>query len=577
MSNDVARIKEKLNLIDFVKSYITLIPAGRNFKALCPFHGERTPSFVVSPERQMWYCFGACGEGGDIIKFVMKYENLDFAEALRYLAERAGVTLLREMRNRTEMDVLYDLHEAAKSFYVKQLLQNKEARDYLSQRGVLEETASEFDIGFAPYGDNLTTHLIKQGFGVSDILRSGLALKTQSGLMRDKFQERVTFPIMSSTSRTIAFTGRLLPRVQAARESNPQAAELPKYLNSAESPIFNKSKVLYAYNKTKAEIVKRRAVFLVEGQMDAVMSYQAGVRNVVASSGTGFTEEHARILRRLAETVIVSFDSDQAGLEALNRTLPIFLKNEFHVLAVDLSGYKDPADMVFADSKSFVNAVSNARPVFEYIIEKELELVSKMTLMEKRASVNKLLNKLVLVSSAVEREEYLNIIARRSGVSPQLLQAELAHIVSKGGSSNQVFRASGASSSSNRFSEVKDSVKLRSLRLVEIAFVNDEFLKKARAMKDEIDPALKDILERDNDDEQVQAMRVKSETFLSADLESLRREFEELVVRIRIDRVAREMLDLQREMGFSDVARQRFQDASKRKRELEALLSSGSF
>ena len=241
MTNVIQEIKEKTDIADFIGSYIKLIPAGRNLKAACPFHEEKTPSFIVSPERQIWHCFG-CNSGGDAIKFLMQYENLEFHEAIRILAEKAGVQLTSfNFREQKEIMVLYDLNEKAKNFFRKQLENNKIALEYLRKRGLKSETIDKFELGFSPGGDSLTVYLVNLGYDMKDIQKAGLIVKTERGTYRDKFYERIIFPIPNPQGKIAGFTGRLLPEKEAATEA-------PKYLNSPETPIFNKSKTSFSFN-----------------------------------------------------------------------------------------------------------------------------------------------------------------------------------------------------------------------------------------------------------------------------------------------------------------------------------------
>ncbi|MEK7077438.1 MAG: DNA primase, partial [Patescibacteria group bacterium] len=290
MAKDIDLIKERIDLVDLLRSYITLHPAGKNFKALCPFHQEKTPSFIASPERKRWHCFG-CGEDGDIVTFVMKYENLEFPEALRVLAEKAGIELQSvNPALQKEYGLLYGLHDDATAFYKEALLKNENARAYLESRGLTEETIADFNLGFAPGGDSLTLHLIKKGYDVLDIARAGLAYKTARGLYRDRFNQRIMFPIANHLGKVVAFTGRIMPEAEAS--ADPNSIDAAKYVNSPETPIFNKSKIFYGLNASKGAIAKSRTATLVEGQMDFLMMWQTGVKNAVAVSGTGLTPHH---------------------------------------------------------------------------------------------------------------------------------------------------------------------------------------------------------------------------------------------------------------------------------------------
>jgi len=411
MSKEVERIKEKLDIVDFISSYLPLQKAGKNFKALCPFHQEKTPSFVVSPERQMWYCFGACGEGGDIIKFLMKYENLEFYEALKFLAERAGIELaaLNPAAQR-EIGGLYDIHEKAKEFFRKELFQNPAALEYLKNRGLGEQTIEEFELGFSPGGETLTLHLLNMGYDIDDLVKSGLVFKSQKGMHRDKFEKRIIFPIYNHLGKVVAFTGRLF-----LDESN--VLDLPKYLNSPETPIFNKSKILYGFHKSKNSIAQSKSVLLVEGQMDFLMGWQAGIKNIAAVSGTALSQAHLETLRRLADTVIISFDNDEAGLKALERSLDVFGNFDFFLKALNLSGFKDPAEAILKNQEYFLEAVNNAQPVFSYLFKHYLPTLGGLDNISKKRALRHLLSKIKKIPSAVERDSWIKELVGYSGVS----------------------------------------------------------------------------------------------------------------------------------------------------------------
>ena len=270
------QIKEKLDIVEFIKGYLELRPAGRNFKALCPFHGEKTPSFIISPDRQIWHCFG-CGEGGDVFKFLMRHENLEFHEALTILAEKAGIELKGiSSADARQFGVLYDINNAAAAFFEDHLAASPETLSYLQGRGLNKETISEFGLGLVPAGgDGLVVNLINRGFNINDIVRAGLAIKTERGQYRDRFQRRIMFPIHNHFGKIVGFSGRILPSFEKE--------EVAKYLNTSETPIFNKSRILYGFWQSKKFIRELETAFLVEGQMDFLLSWQDGVKSVVAS------------------------------------------------------------------------------------------------------------------------------------------------------------------------------------------------------------------------------------------------------------------------------------------------------
>ncbi len=477
MAKEVELIKEKLDLVDFLRSYLKLLPAGKNFKALCPFHQEKTPSFVVSPERKIWHCFG-CNEGGDLIKFAMKYENLEFPEALRFLAEKAGLQIQTlGYREQKEFGVLYDLHEAAKDFFKKELLKNSAASEYLKKRKLDEATISDFELGFAPGGETLTLHLLKLGYDINDITRAGLSYKNLSGLYRDRFEARIIFPIANHLGKIVAFTGRLLPsEIQSER---------PKYLNSPETPIFKKSKILYGFNKARNFIADSKAVFLVEGQMDFLSVWQSGVKNVVAVSGTGLSPQHLERLRRLADSVIISFDNDEAGFKALERSLDIFNAFDFHVKVLNLGNYKDPAEACEADPLYLKQTVEWARPAFNHLFETYFVLKKEefSGIAAKKRIIRHLLFMIKKIRSAVEQSIWIKELSKYSNIGEAALLAEIASLESEKQFGETAEEDHPQKNSGTRMDLIAE-------RLLAIAFVkSDEFMPLLKAKSDKL-PAL---------------------------------------------------------------------------------------
>lgn len=421
MATDAERIKQKLDIVEFLKSAMTLSPAGKNFKGLCPFHQEKNPSFMVSSERQSWHCFG-CGEGGDVIKFAMLYENLDFPEALRVLAEKAGIDIaVMNQRDQRQFTVLYDINTEAQKSFAHALWKNNAALVYLRDRGLKDETIREFGLGFSPGGDALVVHLIKKGYAIEDIHKAGIAYRYR-GLNKDRFDGRIVFPIMNDIGNVVGFTGRIFNR--------EETDEVPKYMNSPETLIFIKSKLLYGLHKSKPAIVKSRTVFLVEGQMDVLMVWQAGVRNVVAVSGTGLTGKHLMKLRRIADTVIVSFDNDASGLKALERSLDIFSTFDFHIKAASLGTYKDPAEMAEADPQALKKAITDAQPVFTYLFETYFRTQNITDIMERKNKVRHLLGKIQNLASTIERDMWIKELSQYSGIAETALTEELSEMKS---------------------------------------------------------------------------------------------------------------------------------------------------
>ena len=316
MKDNVSKIKDRLDVVDVISGYLKLQKAGMNFKARCPFHNEKTPSFVVSPERQVWHCFG-CSKGGDIFSFIQDIEGVEFPEALRVLAAKAGIELdsfnpaIKDDKAR-----LYEVCETATKFFEKQFHSNigKLALEYLKNRGVVDSTIQEFRLGFAPNDWNaLGTFLKNCGYSENEIVEAGLAIKRNDGSgVYDRFRSRITFPIFDLNGQVVGFTGRIFAESSEALAKEEGQA---KYINTPQTRIYDKGRILYGLNKAKMDIKQTDRCVLVEGNMDALMSYQAGVKNVVASSGTALTLNHLTLLHRYTTNLDFCFDTDKLERE----------------------------------------------------------------------------------------------------------------------------------------------------------------------------------------------------------------------------------------------------------------------
>ncbi len=450
-SSTAELIKSKLDIVDFLRGYLTLQPAGKNFKALCPFHHEKSPSFSISPERQRWHCFG-CGADGDIFGFVMKYENMEFGEAMRMLAEKAGVELKHE--NPAEYrytGLLFDLNDQAKKFFVKALSAAPIVRQYLAERGLAPQTIEEFELGWAPNEpEALSMHLLNSGASPQDLLQAGLSIKTERGLILDRFRARIMFPIHNHLGKVVGFTGRILPQFDTSND--PKASYVTaKYVNSPETPIFQKSRLLYGFWKSKDAIREEKRVVLVEGQMDFLMSWQSGVRNVVASSGTALTADHLRAVRRLADELVICFDSDAAGADAAERAIDLAEANDFAVRVATYRGFKDAAEAAKADPENVRRTVAAAVPAQEFYFEKYLPgggdigtngIVAQrldpaaLTTREMLGKLRTVLLKLKRIASPVEQDHWMKELAKRTGIDERTLEAEAAAAAAGGGPSN---------------------------------------------------------------------------------------------------------------------------------------------
>lgn len=361
--NTVETIKQKLSIESVVGSYVKLEKSGKNFRACCPFHNEKSPSFYVTTDRGIYYCYG-CHKGGDIFSFVQEIEGVAFVDALKTLAEKAGVTLNDYAGEQpSRVGILRDIMETATKYYEVGLRTNKSVVDYLLGRSMTKETMVAFRVGYAQQGWSGLYDVLKKKYSDQDILATGLCIQGQKGLY-DRFRERIMFPITDAQGRVIAFTGRVMPGTEEA--SRP----VGKYINSPETDLYHKSAVLFAFDKAKTSIHTDNFVILVEGQMDAIMSHQAGITNVVALSGTASTELQMKQIARFTNNVAICLDADNAGLAAAQKTAMVAYAHDMKVLVIDITQGKDPADMVAENSESWKETVRHRKDFITFRLEK---------------------------------------------------------------------------------------------------------------------------------------------------------------------------------------------------------------
>lgn len=324
----IDEVKNKIDLVEFISESVPLRRAGNYYKGACPFHSEKTPSFFVSIEKQIWKCFG-CGEGGSVIDFLMKKEGLEFKEALYQLAERAGIEI-KSMASSQERNLILEINRVASRFFKNQLMENKMALSYLFERGLTEPTIAYFDLGYAPGQNELRDYLFSLGYRLNDIQRAGFLTYGQE----DRFRSRIMFPLIDHTGKVVGFTGRIYPINN----------EVTKYLNSPETELFKKSQFLYGLYSAALPIKEKKEVIVVEGQMDFLSAWQAGVTNVAAVSGTALTEDQLRLLKRYCHKILFAFDEDEAGLRATLRSAPLATRLGFEIRKLAFPSGKDLGD-----------------------------------------------------------------------------------------------------------------------------------------------------------------------------------------------------------------------------------------
>jgi len=426
-SSPIEEIKNRLDIAEVVGEYVQLQKAGANFRALCPFHAEKSPSFFVSPVRQSWHCFGGCGEGGDIFKFIMKVEGVEFGDALRLLAKKAGVELpQRDPRSaqwETERKRLLEILERACLFFEKQLAASsagQEVQKYLKERGVQEESTAKWRLGYAPDSQlGLHDFLVQSGYRSSEIGRAGLLTRSGQDTF-DRFRGRIIFPVFDLNSQVAGFGGRVFGR--------KEGEDLAKYVNTSSTPVYDKGRILYGLDKAKLAIRRQDFVILVEGYMDAILMAQAGWENVVATSGTALTENHLLVLKRYASNLYAAFDRDEAGEEATKRGIELALQQGFQVRVVAMPAGKDPADTVLENPEMVGKLVEQSQSVFDFFFEQALSRHHKTTPEGKRAIGEALLPVIRKIPNSIERAHWIQRLARELDVKEEDVQEELLKI-----------------------------------------------------------------------------------------------------------------------------------------------------
>jgi DNA primase len=424
MRSDVDTIKERLDITEIISGYVKVEKTGANFKARCPFHNEKTPSFFVSPVRQSYYCFG-CGAKGDIFSFIEEIEGLDFRGALKLLAERAGVELsYHQTESKEEKEQILAVLEESLVFFEKELVKKKEAHKYLTSRGLESETVKSWRLGYAPAEwRSLYTHLLSLGYSQGIILKAGLIKTSDTSANKepyDVFRDRIIFPLADTNGRTIAFSGRALP-------SSAEIEEGPKYLNSPDTSVFTKSEVLYGLDRAKDHIRKKDYSVLVEGQLDLVLSHQSGVINTVATSGTAFTHAHLERLKRLSSRVILAFDGDLAGEKAAEKSSILAISLDLEVKVAHVPEGLDPAEIAKKDPQKWKDILRQSQPAIEHFFNK---LVAKEPDSRKlgKQIEKKILPMIKLMKSAIEQSHFISLIAKRTGIKEEILWEDLKRV-----------------------------------------------------------------------------------------------------------------------------------------------------
>ena len=440
--SQIEEIKNKLNVLDIVGSYVKLTKTGVNYRGICPFHSEKGPSFFVSPSRQMWKCFG-CSAGGDIFEFIKKIEGVEFGDALRILAAKAGVELKRENPQIvSERKRLYEICDLSCSFFEKQLTAGewgKKAKEYLLKRGIKEETIKKWRLGYSPdTWQGLSDFLVGRGYKREEIVKAGLAVEkdpsTGSGQANsyDRFRGRIIFPIFDINSQVIGFGARIF------KEADKK--ETAKYINTPQTMLYDKSNVLYGINYAKLSVRKKNQCVLTEGYTDAIMCHQAGFENTVAVSGTALTGRHLNLLKRYSDNLLLAFDMDLAGDTATKRGINMAESQGFNIKIIDTySGAKDPAEIIAENPptggpKNWENSVANARSIMDYYFDSAFVKFSAQGGLasgeDKKQIAAMILPAIKRILNKIEQSYWIQKLSEKLGVSQEAVLQELAHVIS---------------------------------------------------------------------------------------------------------------------------------------------------
>lgn len=421
--DDLELIKQKINIVDLISEYLPLKKSGVNYKTPCPFHNEKTPSFVVSPERGIFHCFG-CGVGGDIFKFLMLKDGMEFVDALELLAKRAGVTLSRKpAKDKDKKTKLFEMNQKAAQYFNYILTEHKlgaPALAYLKKRGLTEATIKEFNLGYAPNSwDSLFKFMVKRGFTPTDLVEVGLAVESKSGGY-DRFRGRIMYPLFDVKGQIIAFSGRILNSGE------------PKYINTPQTLIFDKSNCLYGLNMSKGEIRQKNVAILTEGEMDMIMSYQSGVKNVVASKGTALTSGQIDLIKKYTDTILLCFDADLAGDAASRRGIEMADSAGLNIKVIKIPEGKDPAELSLKDPELWQKAVETAEPIYDYYLQSVSGRFNRNTAEGRKRIAAEIAPLWAKISDAVTREFYIQKLSALIAIPEDILRRE----ISKAGSSN---------------------------------------------------------------------------------------------------------------------------------------------
>lgn len=431
MENQIEEIKRKIDIVDFIGGFITLKKAGRNYKAVCPFHQEKSPSFVISPDRGIWHCFGACGEGGDVIKFLMKWENITFIEALKELAKKTGVKLTLnkigiEDKIWEKKERYIGMNQLASEFFhyiLNKTNFGEKAREYLKERLLNQSIIDKFELGYSPSSwDSLKLFLKKKKYEEEEMLENGLLVRSQKGSYYDRFRGRLMFPLKDSRNNVLGFSGRILSGV------NEKEA---KYVNTPETPIYHKRECLFGINLAIEEIKKQKNVYVVEGELDMITPFKYGYSNFVAIKGTALTNEQLKLLKRYTDKITLMMDADVAGIESIKRGIDEAEKFDFEIRVVTIDFAKDPDEALKKDPDKFKKLISKPIPIYDFLISSAQKKYPEESAFSKKKIGEEVIPVIEKISNPIVRTFYVKKIAAVLEISENTVENLISQLKRK--------------------------------------------------------------------------------------------------------------------------------------------------
>jgi DNA primase len=418
-SSTIAEVKAYPGIVEVIGDWVELKKRGRNYLGLCPFHSEKTPSFTVSPDKQIWHCFG-CQKSGDLISFVQEIDNLSFYEAIVHIAKRAGINIKEQTSSKKhnpdqKIDHLLEILFLAREFYKKNLQENQAALKYLQKRQINEQSCLDFHLGFAPPHQQLIDHLLSKNFSYELLRQAGLVYTNDQGQHISRFKDRLIFPILDYRGRTVGFGARTISEI----------SNIPKYINTAETIFFNKRKLLYGLNQAKKHISKSKNIILMEGYLDVILAHQHGFRHAVATMGTALTNEHAQKIKMHTNHIFLALDNDNAGQNAIQKSYEV-LKNHHFKINVCRFEHKDPADTLsLQGAASFSNSLAQATSYFDYFLNQQLMPPANISIENIPDIIEKILPIIKQEADPIVKQHYINQLASKLNINEQLIVAKL--------------------------------------------------------------------------------------------------------------------------------------------------------